>query len=116
MALRISLGLLWSLGRPRRFGVGRSGWRSGHSASDRSLGYLLLSITESLASSLRLFQTVSQGVFPETRLALVLVVYPCWTGAQLFLFAADGYDGYATWPAGPSDTRAPSWSFTAGPA
>src|SRR5215207_2347829 len=68
-AFRISRGL-WSLGRPRRFGVGRSGWRSGHSASDRSPGYLLLSITQSLASSLRLFQTVSERLSEKSRTRL----------------------------------------------
>src|SRR5215210_1832521 len=41
----------------------------------------------------------------DGRRAPVLVAYPFSTGAQVFLFASDGEDGYATWAAGPEASR-----------
>ncbi len=65
MASRTSRGLC-NLGRPRHFGAGRNGSSSPHSSSDKSVGYLLLSMLRSVASGRHLFQTVSEGVFSET--------------------------------------------------
>src|SRR5215204_7568549 len=58
MAFRISRGLC-NLGRPRHFEAGRYVSSSPHSSSERSVGYLLLSIQQSVASGRHLFQTVS---------------------------------------------------------
>ncbi len=49
-------------------------------------------------------------------IAPVLVAYPSSTGAQRFLLALDGYDGYATWAAGPAFTCVVVLTITSGPA
>jgi hypothetical protein len=51
-------------------------------------------------------------------IAPVLVAYPSSTGAQRFLLALNGHDGYATWAAGPDpfsrDALATDISFSSG--
>jgi hypothetical protein len=70
-ALRISRGLC-NLGRPRHLQAGRDCSSSPHSSSDRSVGYLVLSLSQSVTSGPHLFQTVSESRFSEVRVASFL--------------------------------------------
>src|SRR5829696_7672869 len=75
MAFRISRGLC-NLGRPRHFEAGRYVSSSPHSSSERSVGYLLLSIQQSVASGRHLFQTVSPAEPSTLRAASARVITP----------------------------------------